>query len=105
MRNRRKAYNIVSCLKANVVTKSLFFLETPMNALGRELIDCWKLAILALKPLLAKRLVQNPDTYDTLIDKYVEGLLEDQCKTKIVAYAARKMEAETKQSTEEISCV
>ncbi|KAG1449986.1 hypothetical protein G6F56_008479 [Rhizopus delemar] len=84
--------------------KSLQY-KTPMNALGRELIDCWKLAILALKPLLAKRLVQNPDTYDTLIDKYVEGLLEDQCKTKIVAYAARKMEAETKQSTEEISCV
>ncbi|KAI9249983.1 S-adenosyl-L-methionine-dependent methyltransferase [Sporodiniella umbellata] len=69
--------------------------KTSMGPLGRELVDCWKLAILALKPLLARRLVQDPDTYDALIDKYVEGLLEDQCRTKIVAYSAQKLQVES----------
>lgn len=62
-----------------------------MNALTRELISCWKLTVLALKPLLAKRLVQNPDAYEALIDKYIEGLVEEHSKIKIVAYAARKI--------------
>ncbi|KAG1553966.1 hypothetical protein G6F51_000261 [Rhizopus arrhizus] len=65
--------------------------KAPMNALTRELISCWKLTVLALKPLLAKRLVQNPDAYEALIDKYIEGLVEEHSKIKIVAYAARKI--------------
>ncbi|KAG1097848.1 hypothetical protein G6F59_001134 [Rhizopus arrhizus] len=65
--------------------------KAPMNALTRELISCWKLTVLALKPLLAKRLVQNPDAYEALIDKYIEGLVEEHSKIKIVAYAASKI--------------
>ncbi|KAG1050814.1 hypothetical protein G6F43_006942 [Rhizopus delemar] len=64
--------------------------KQPLSSLAREMLENWKLAVLALKPLLANKLVDDPEEYESLIDDYVEGLLEEGWEPRMLAYAAQK---------------
>jgi hypothetical protein len=54
------------------------------------MIGNWKVAMLSFKPLLASRLVENPDQYHQLVDRYLQGCVHDEWIVKIFAYCAQK---------------
>ncbi|KAI9277383.1 S-adenosyl-L-methionine-dependent methyltransferase [Sporodiniella umbellata] len=64
--------------------------KTPLGAVAKEMLGNWKLALLGLQPVLAERLVENPDEYEAFIDSYIKGILEEQWAPCFLAFAARK---------------
>lgn len=61
-----------------------------MSAVAREMLGNWKLAILALKPVLMDGLVENSNEYESFVDSYIEGILEEHWEPSLLAFAAQK---------------
>lgn len=53
------------------------------------LINC-KSAMLSLKPMLAHRLTTNPDLYNGIVDRYIDGITRVGWRVKVWAYCAQK---------------
>ncbi|KAG1443212.1 hypothetical protein G6F56_010757 [Rhizopus delemar] len=64
--------------------------ESPLSAVAREMLGNWKLAILALKPVLMDGLVENSNEYESFVDSYIEGILEEHWEPSLLAFAAQK---------------
>ncbi|KAI8883266.1 S-adenosyl-L-methionine-dependent methyltransferase [Backusella circina FSU 941] len=60
------------------------------NPVSKEMIGNWKVAMLSFKPLLASKLVENPDHYHQLVDRYLQGCIHGDWVIKISAYCAQK---------------
>lgn len=64
--------------------------KSPLSAVAREMLGNWKLAILALKPVLMDGLVENSNEYESFVDSYIEGILEEHWEPSLLAFAAQK---------------
>ncbi|KAG1232552.1 hypothetical protein G6F68_005757 [Rhizopus microsporus] len=64
--------------------------KKPLEPISREMLGNWKMAMLALKPVLVHKIVENPDEYSSVIDDYIEGLIEEHWTPKLIAWAAQK---------------
>lgn len=62
----------------------------PLNAIAKEMLINWKNAMLSLRPMLANRFKGGPDTYDKVIDDYIEGITQAGWRVKMWAFCAQK---------------
>ncbi|KAL7314878.1 hypothetical protein PS15m_006393 [Mucor circinelloides] len=62
----------------------------PLNPIAKEMLTNWKSAMLSIKPLLAHRFGTNTDMYNSIVDRYIEGITQAGWKVKIWALCGQK---------------
>ncbi|EPB91728.1 hypothetical protein HMPREF1544_01439 [Mucor circinelloides 1006PhL] len=62
----------------------------PLNPIAKEMLTNWKSAMLSIKPLLAHRFGTSTDMYNSIVDRYIEGITQAGWKVKIWALCGQK---------------
>ncbi|OAD06794.1 hypothetical protein MUCCIDRAFT_155396 [Mucor lusitanicus CBS 277.49] len=62
----------------------------PLNPVAKEMLTNWKSAMLSIKPLLAHRFGTSTDMYNSIVDRYIEGITQAGWKVKIWALCGQK---------------
>ncbi|KAG2204896.1 hypothetical protein INT46_009849 [Mucor plumbeus] len=67
-----------------------FDYSLPLDPLAKEMLINWKNAMMSIKPLLAHRFGASTDLYNTIVDRYIEGITQAGWKVKIWALCGQK---------------
>jgi len=73
-----------------LTNRSIHHTGLPLNPIAREMLTNWKSAMLSIKPLLAHRFGTNTDMYNSIVDRYIEGITQAGWKIKIWALCGQK---------------